>query len=253
MSDINIGLLAENQNLSEFEITENFSCVRFLDQNKERFELEFNLEKGTSFNTFFIKSHEELFIIHPPEKQYLNPFNKVFRDRYIDERNKIRESLKEMLFDNKKFKWDRLEDLLSNAAKQTNLDLEKLLDEVINLLFSPNGGFLRNEIVEGLTNQIDLLSLKILKSLNNYLPQSIKLNTINENNNLSDLIIYVEPLRNFLEILQKVPGYSIEIFLKRVPRLINEPYTKEMGIKIAKKVTEKGVVRLVKIAAGANI
>ena len=47
MSDINIGLLAENQNLSEFEITENFSCVRFLDQNKERFELEFNLEKGT--------------------------------------------------------------------------------------------------------------------------------------------------------------------------------------------------------------
>ena len=53
----------------------------------------------------------------------------------------LRESLKEMLFDNKKFKWDRLEDLLSNAAKQTNLDLEKLLDEVINLLFSKNGGF----------------------------------------------------------------------------------------------------------------
>ena len=36
MSDINIDLLAENQNLSEFEISENFSCVRFLDQNTER-------------------------------------------------------------------------------------------------------------------------------------------------------------------------------------------------------------------------
>ena len=65
--------------------------------------------------------------------------------------------------------------------------------------------------------------------------------------------MYIAPLRNFLEILQKVPGYSIDIFLKRVPRLINEPYTKEMSIKIAKNVTEKGVVRLVKIAAGANI
>jgi len=65
--------------------------------------------------------------------------------------------------------------------------------------------------------------------------------------------MYVEPLKNFLEILKKVPGYSTDIFIKRVPRLINEPYTKEMGIKIAKKVTEKGVVRLVKIAAGANI
>ena len=127
------------------------------------------------------------------------------------------------------------------------------MDEVINLLFSPKGGFLRNEIIESLTNQIDLLSLKILKNLNNYLPRLIKLNTINENNNLSDLIMYVEPFSNFLEILQKVPGYSIDIFLKRVPRLLNEPYTKEMSMKIAKKVTEKGMVRFVKIAAGAYI
>jgi len=47
---------------------------KILDQNKERFELEFNLEKGTSFNTFLIRSNEELFIVHPPEKQYLNSF-----------------------------------------------------------------------------------------------------------------------------------------------------------------------------------
>ena len=129
----------------------------------------------------------------------------------------LRESLKEMLYDNKKFKWDRLEDLLSNAAKQTNLDLEKLLDEVINLLFSPKGGFLRNEIIEGLTSQIDLLSLKVLKNLNNFLPNSIKINTTSEHNNLNDLILYIEPLRNFLEILQKVPGYSIDIFLNGFP------------------------------------
>ena len=77
----------------------------------------------------------------------------------------LRESLKEMLFDNKQFKWDRLEDLLSNAAKQTNLDLEKLLDEVINLLFSPKGGFLRDEIINGLTSQIDLIGLKLSKSI----------------------------------------------------------------------------------------
>ena len=74
-----------------------------------------------------------------------------------------------------------------------------------------------------------------------------------EDENLSDLLIYIEPLRNFLEIIQKVPGYSIDIFIKKIPRLINEPYTKEIGFKIAKKVTEKGVVRLVKIAAGVNI
>ncbi len=165
----------------------------------------------------------------------------------------LRESLKEMLFDKKQFKWDRLEDLLSNAAKQTNLDLEKLLDEVINLLFSPKGGFLRNEIIDNLTSQLDLMGLSLLKSINNYLPKPIKLNIAKKNNDINNLILYVKPFRKFLEIIEKVPGYSIDIFLKRVPRLINEPYTKEMSIKIAQKVTEKSVVRLVKIAAGASI
>jgi len=77
MSEINTRLPSKNLNLSKFQISENFTCIRFLDQNKERFELEFNLEKGTSFNTFLIRSNDELFIVHPPEKQHLNSFNQV--------------------------------------------------------------------------------------------------------------------------------------------------------------------------------
>ncbi len=189
-----------------------------------------------------------------PDFKILGAAYPYFARRLMEDPDpQLRESLKEMLFDNKQFKWDRLEDLLSNAAKQTNLDLEKLLDEVINLLFSPKGGFLRDEIINGLTSQIDLIGLKLLKSVNNYLPKSIKLNVAKENNNINDLVLSIEPFKNFLEIIQKIPGYSIDIFLKRMPRLINEPYTKEMSFTIAKKVTEKGVVRLVKIAAGSTI
>ena len=189
-----------------------------------------------------------------PDFKILGAAYPYFARRLMEDPDpQLRESLKEMLFDNKQFKWDRLEDLLSNAAKQTNLDLEKLLDEVINLLFSPKGGFLRDEIINGLTIQIDLIGLKLLKSVNNFLPKSIKLNVAKEDNNINDLILSIEPFKNFLEIIQKIPGYSMDIFLKRMPRLINEPYTKEMSFKIAKKVTEKGVVRLVKIAAGSTI
>ncbi len=189
-----------------------------------------------------------------PDFKILGAAYPYFARRLMEDPDpQLRESLKEMLFDNKQFKWDRLEDLLSNASKQTNLDLEKLLDEVINLLFSPKGGFLRDEIINGLTSQIDLIGLKLLKSVNNYLPKSIKLNVTEENNNINNLILSIEPFKNFLEIIQKIPGYSIDIFLKRIPRLINEPYTKQMSFKIAKKVTEKSVVRLVKIAAGSTI
>ena len=72
-------------------------------------------------------------------------------------------------------------------------------------------------------------------------------------NAMNNVIFSIEPFTKFLDVLQKVPGYSIDIFLKRVPRLINEPYTKEMSFKIAQKVTEKSVVRLVKLAAGTTI
>ena len=165
----------------------------------------------------------------------------------------LRESLKEMLFDNKEFKWDRLEDLLSNAAKQTDLDLEKLLDEVINLLFSQKGGFLRDELVNGLTNQIDKINWNVIKNINYYLPKSFKINIIQNQNTRDDVIFSIEPFTKFLNVLQKVPGYSIEIFIKRIPRLLNEPYAKEMSFKIAQKVTEKSVVKLVKLAAGTSI
>ena len=47
MSEINTSLVSKNHTLSKFDIDENITCIRFLDQNKERFELEFNLEKGT--------------------------------------------------------------------------------------------------------------------------------------------------------------------------------------------------------------
>ena len=92
MSEINISLLSENQNLSKFEIAENFTCIRFLNQNKERFELEFNLEKGTSFNTFLIISNNDFFIIHPPEKEYSKLINEVisnFHDQFKFNKIKI--------------------------------------------------------------------------------------------------------------------------------------------------------------------
>jgi len=57
-----------------FKINSNFICLRFLDNNKERFELEFNLGKGTSFNSFLLKNSDELIIIYPPEKLYLEKF-----------------------------------------------------------------------------------------------------------------------------------------------------------------------------------
>ena len=97
-----------------------------------------------------------------------------------------------------------------------------------------------------------MINWNIFKSFNFYLPNSLKVNIKNKEK-IDNFIFNIDPFRRFLKVLENIPGYSIEIFIKRIPRLLNEPYTKDMSFKIAKKVTEKSVVRLVKIAAGTKV
>ena len=97
-----------------------------------------------------------------------------------------------------------------------------------------------------------MFNWKFIKNVNHYLPKSLKIN-INYQEDMNNIIFSIEPLTKFFNVLQNVPGYSNELFFKQIPRLLNEPYTKEMSLKIAQRVTEKTVVRLVKIAAGSAI
>ena len=72
------------KNIKQFKLKENLECVRFLDNKKEKFELEFNLEKGTSFNTLFSVEDDCLIIIHPPETNNSDSFLKIINS-YIHE------------------------------------------------------------------------------------------------------------------------------------------------------------------------
>ena len=74
--------LKDIENIKEFKIRKNFTCFRFLDNKKEKFELEFNLEKGTSHNTFLIKEDDQLIIIHPPAIEHFESFKKIINTYY---------------------------------------------------------------------------------------------------------------------------------------------------------------------------
>ena len=52
------------------------------------------------------------------------------------------------------------------------------------------------------------------------------------------------------EIIQNLPGYSNKLILKKIPRVLKEKDTRSMGLRIAKGVTERNMVRVIKLAAG---
>ena len=49
-----------------------------------------------------------------------------------------------------------------------------------------------------------------------------------------------------------MPGFNGQLVLKKIKRLIQEPYARKMSIKIAQKFTKKSVARIIKIAAGVK-
>ncbi len=60
----------------------------------------------------------------------------------------LRESLRELLFNQGQFRWNRLENLLRNAVNSEDFDLQGSLEKAIDFLFSERGAFLREHLVD---------------------------------------------------------------------------------------------------------
>ena len=175
-----------------------------------------------------------------------------FAKRLIEDKDpELRESLKEMLFDGNIFMWTRLEDLINSATKEKDLNLEKLIDQVINFLYSHNADSFRKEITNGAVRNLDRFGWNAVKKLNKKLPKEIRFKSIENSITIDNY--KTEPwnsLKNIYTVLKRIPGFKKRIILKKLPRIIKEPITRKLSMVIIRESTEKGLVRLIKVAAG---
>jgi len=186
-----------------------------------------------------------------PEFKILGAAYPYFAKRLIEDNDpELRESLKEMLFDGDALMWDKLQDLIGNATKDNDLNIEELIDQIINFIFSENGKGLRNEISSNVAEKIDDLNWKTLQKINNKLPNKLKLKRIKKI--LINEEIDKNNINKVLDVVYELPGFRKKIILKKLPRIIAEPATREMSSNIIKKTSEKSIVRLVKFVAGVK-
>ena len=166
----------------------------------------------------------------------------------------LRQSLKEMLFDGDIFSWTRLENLVASAASQDQLDLDALLDQVLDFLLSTHGGMLRQQLVETAADRIDSLGWMTLQRLGRRLPRQLQPSRLIASGAELDQDFYMdlEPVRQLIQVLQQLPGFSPDLLFSRLPRLMREPDARRMGVELAQGLAERGVVRLVKAAAGVS-
>ncbi|BEV35380.1 AarF/UbiB family protein [Synechococcus sp. M16CYN] len=164
----------------------------------------------------------------------------------------LRQSLKEMLFDGEIFRWSRLENLVSSAANQSQLDLDTLLDQLLDFLFSQKAGLLRDQLVDATVDHLDALGWSTVQRLGRRLPRQLQpaFFISSHGSALNDPLIQLEPIRKLIAVLQSLPGFTPNLVMKRMSRVFNEPNTRRMSFQVAQGLAERGVVRLVRAAAG---
>jgi len=187
-----------------------------------------------------------------PEFKILGAAYPYFARRLMEDPDpQLRQSLKEMLFDGEAFRWTRLENLVSSAASQAQLDLETLLDQVLDFLFSPRAGLLRDQLVDATVERLDAIGWSTMQRLTQRLPKRLQPSAMRGPGAVqANPLLQLEPVRELINVLQSLPGFTPDLLLKRMPRVLNEPDTRRMGLQVAQGLAERGVVRLVRVAAG---
>ncbi len=170
-----------------------------------------------------------------------------------DENPELRNSLKEMLFDENNLKLERLDDLLTSATKEKQLDSEKILDQTIDFLFSKKGLILRNELVNILASKIDSIGWKTVIKLNKKLPSKIRSKTIEKSSTNNTIKVFnLSSINKIFKTSMIKPGFKRKIIFRKLPKILVTKDTYKMGYGLMKKTSEKGLIRLVKVAAGVS-
>jgi hypothetical protein len=184
-----------------------------------------------------------------PEFKILGAAYPYFARRLMEDPDpSLRNSLKEMLFDGEVFRWQRLDNLIASAAQGSQLDLEGLLDQVLDFLFSANGGLLRQQLVEALVERVDALAWQATLRLGKRLPERLQPPGLRQRRvfETNEPLLDLEPIRQLVAILQALPGFEPQLLVRRLPRLLGEPEMRRMGINLARGLAERSMVRLVR-------
>jgi len=104
--------------------------------------------------------------VDPEFKVLSKAYPYVAKRLLTDPAPELRSSLRELLFKDGSFRWNRLENLLKNARDSQDYDLGGAIEKAIDFLFSERGEFIRDRIVDEVVRNIDLLSQDAVRNTN---------------------------------------------------------------------------------------
>lgn len=186
---------------------------------------------------------------------YIDPSFKVLSEAYpyvskrllTDPAPELRASLRDLLFKDGRFRWNRLENLLKNARNSQDYDSSEALNQGLEFLSSERGAFIRTKLIDELFKGIDALGRNVMHNFTHLLRERVGVTTITETPGASsEEQETLEHIKNIIKILQESRGFDPSKAIEQISQLIVNPNVQLLGQQIASQVAQKLVARVLR-------
>jgi predicted unusual protein kinase regulating ubiquinone biosynthesis (AarF/ABC1/UbiB family) len=186
--------------------------------------------------------------IDPDFKVLSEAYPYVAKRLLTDSSDDLRNSLKELLFKDGSFRWNRLENLLKNAKNNEEYDLANSIDGAIEYLTSERGEFLRDYLADEIVRGLDDFGQETLNRATRSFRQTfgLPLGNNGSKNLTTSLTPGLENMQRLWGILQDTPGFDPMLILPKIPEILVKSEVQSFGQKIASRLAGRIAARFIR-------
>lgn len=191
--------------------------------------------------------------VDPEFKVLSKAYPYVSKRLLTDPSPQLRESLQDLLFKNGEFRWNRLENLLKNARSSDDYDMERVLNQTLDFLFSERGAFFRDRIADEVAKGIDSLGQDMMQTVRQNIRQRLGmaeasdvLATRSVVAPASDADGDLDRILRIADILRQTNGFNAELLISKLPQVLVKSETRDMGQRIVGNLTQRAVARFLR-------
>jgi predicted unusual protein kinase regulating ubiquinone biosynthesis (AarF/ABC1/UbiB family) len=187
--------------------------------------------------------------VDPDFKVLSKAYPYVAKRLLTDQSPELRTSLQNLLFKDGSFRWNRLENLLNNAQDSQDYDINNVLEQTIDFLFSERGEFIRESLAEEIVKGVDELGRNALEQAKHNVEGWLGLNQSKGKETIAPPTTEPSNLDRVLRIvglLRETRGFDPAMLVPLVPRLFVKPELHQMGQHIAGGLAQRAAARLIR-------
>jgi predicted unusual protein kinase regulating ubiquinone biosynthesis (AarF/ABC1/UbiB family) len=183
--------------------------------------------------------------VDPDFKVLSKAYPYVSKRLLTDPAPELRASLRDLLFKDGSFRWNRLENLLKNAKDNSDYNLDQALDQATDYLFSDRGEFIRINLVNEVVKSLDSLSQAAWQNLSYGFRERVGL-AVERPALPPENQATLDHLRKVWGIVRETRGFDQTKVLSLIPRLLAKPETQRMGQQIVGDFAQRMAARLIR-------